>query len=242
MSAFSVPAMCTPTCARKIDPHFVPLRSEQKLIISPTPTRLIGGDVDRGELRRVRALVGHAVDRLDLEAVLRVGLEVAHGHAALGQPQVARRDVHVVVAPRAHAALGQALLADDVVEDVVAAAQVARVAPLQHQRGLVHAGDDVARRRGNGCGGEGEKRVSGMSEKFIRTRNAGSKIASKSEQRRGSRHNMFRNIYYCNSCMTMFGWRCGVGTWFSCIYKNLPPRPSPHYRKKNSSAAGNERD
>lgn len=84
-----------------------------------------------------------------------MGLQVAHGDAALGQPEVARRDVHVVVAARAHASLGEALLADDVVEDVVAAAQVARVAPLQHQRGLVHAGDDVARRGGHGCGGVG---------------------------------------------------------------------------------------
>lgn len=111
----------------------------------PTLTSLIGGDIDRGKLWRVWALVRNAVDRLDLEAVLRVGLQVAHGNSALGQPEVSRRDVHVVVAARAHAPLGQALLADDVVEDVVTAAQVARVAPLQDQRGLVHAGDDVAR-------------------------------------------------------------------------------------------------
>lgn len=126
-----------------------------------TPTSLIGGDVDRRELRRVGALVRNAVDRLDLEAVLRVGLQVAHGDAALGQPEVTRRDVHVVVAARAQAPLGQALLADDVVEDVVAAAQVARVAPLQDQRGLVHAGDDVARRGGHGCEREGGRETKG---------------------------------------------------------------------------------
>ena len=129
---------------------------------------MVGGDVDGGELRSVGALVGHAVHRLDLEAVLRVRLQVAHGHAALHQAQVARRDLHVVVAAGAHAALRQALLADDVVEDVVAAARLARVAPLQHQRGLVDVGDDAARGRGHrwveervgegvrlGCGVEG---------------------------------------------------------------------------------------
>ena len=112
-------------------------------------TGLVGGDVDGVELRRVRAPGGHAVDRLDLEAVLGVGLQVPDGHAALGQAQVARGDVHVVVAARAHAALGRALLADDVVEDVLAAARVARLAPLQHQGGLVDVGDDVARGGGD---------------------------------------------------------------------------------------------
>lgn len=75
-----------------------------------------------------------------------MGLQVAHSNASLGQPEVSRRDVHIVVAARAHAPLGQALLADDVVEDVVAAAQVAGIAPFQDQRGLVHDGDNVARR------------------------------------------------------------------------------------------------
>ena len=117
--------------------------------VSFKPTGLVGGDVDGGELRGVGALVGHAVHCLDLKAVLRVRLQVAHGDAPLHQAQVTRRDLHVVVAARAHAALGQALLADDVVEDVVAAAGVARVAPLQHQRGLVDVGDDAARGRWN---------------------------------------------------------------------------------------------
>lgn len=61
------------------------------------PTSLICGDVHCRELRRIGALVGNAVDRLDLKAVLRVSLQVAHRHAALGQPKVAWRDVHVVV-------------------------------------------------------------------------------------------------------------------------------------------------
>lgn len=38
------------------------------------PTSLICGDVHRGELRRVGALVRNTIDRLDLEAVLGVGL------------------------------------------------------------------------------------------------------------------------------------------------------------------------
>lgn len=115
-------------------------------------TGLVGGDVDGGELRRVRVLIRHAVDGLDLKAVLGVGLQVSDRHAPLRQAQVARRDVYIVVAARAHAALGQALLADDVVEYVVAAARVTRLAPLQDQVGLVDVGDDVARGRGNGCG------------------------------------------------------------------------------------------
>lgn len=115
------------------------------------PTGLIRGDVDCGELRRVGALVGNTVDRLDLEAVLRVGLEVTDGHTALDQAQVAWRDVHVVVAPRAHSPLGQALLTDDVVEDVFAAAQVTWVAPFQHERGFVHTGDDTAWCGRNSC-------------------------------------------------------------------------------------------
>lgn len=65
-------------------------------------------------------------------------LQVADGHAALGQAEVARRDVNVVVTPRAHSPLGQALLTDDVVEDVFAAAHLTRLAPFQHERGFVH--------------------------------------------------------------------------------------------------------
>jgi hypothetical protein len=70
---------------------------------------------------------------------------------------VARRDVHVVVAARAHATLRQALFADDVVEDVTSTARVARLAPLQDQGGLIDVGDDAARCRGDGCGGRKEE-------------------------------------------------------------------------------------
>lgn len=94
------------------------------------PTSLVCSDVHGREMRCVRALVRHSIDSLDLETVLCVGLQVTDSYSALGQPQVAGRDIHVVVAPRAHPSLWQTLFADDVVEDVVTAAQVTRLAPL----------------------------------------------------------------------------------------------------------------
>lgn len=125
---------------------------------------MVGGDIDGGELRRVRVLIRHTVDCLDLKAVLGVGLQVADCHAPLRQTQVARRDFYIVVAARAHAALGQALLADDVVEDVVAAARVTRLAPLQDEVGLIDVGDDAAWRRGDGCGGRKKKKKRGRKQ------------------------------------------------------------------------------
>lgn len=121
------------------------------------PTSLVGGNVDGGELRRVWALIRHAVDSLDLKAVLGVCLQVADRHTTLCQAQVARRDVHIVIAARAHATLRQALLADDVVKDVTSTARVAWLTPLQDQGGLIDVGDDAARRRGDGCGGRKEE-------------------------------------------------------------------------------------
>lgn len=61
------------------------------------PTGLVSGDVHCGELRCVGALVGNTIDCLDLKAVLRVGLQVTDRYATLGQAQVARRDVDIVV-------------------------------------------------------------------------------------------------------------------------------------------------
>ena len=116
-------------------------------------TCLVGGDVDGRGLRGVRALGGDAVGRLDLEAVLRVRLQVADGDAALREAEVVRGDVHVVVAARAAAALRVALLADDVIEHVLAAAGVPGLAPLQDQRRLVHTRDDAPRGRWDRCGG-----------------------------------------------------------------------------------------
>lgn len=115
-------------------------------------TGLVGGDVDRGEAGRGRFLPGDAVDGLHLEAVAGVSLQVPHHHLPLPQPQPAGGDVHVVVAARARAPVPQALLAHHVVDQVAPPAAVLGLVPLQGQRGLVHAGDDVARRRGDGCG------------------------------------------------------------------------------------------
>jgi len=82
---------------------------------------------------RVRALVGDAIHSLDLEGVLGVGHQVADVDATLGEAELARHELHVVVAAGAQAPLHAALLADDVVEQVIPPTRVLRLAPLQHQ-------------------------------------------------------------------------------------------------------------
>lgn len=109
-------------------------------------TGLVGGDVDCGVSGRGRVFPGHPVDGLHLEAVAGVSLQVPHHHLPLPQPQPARSDVHVVVAARARAPVLQAFLADHVIDEVAAPTRVLGLLPLQGQRGLVHAGYDVARR------------------------------------------------------------------------------------------------
>lgn len=113
-------------------------------------TGLVGGDVDRGVLGRVGALVRDTVDGLHLEGVLCVGQQVADVDPGLGQAQLAGQELDVVAAAGAAAAAAAAALADDVVDDVLAAAGVPRREPLQHHRGLVYAGDDPLRSRGDG--------------------------------------------------------------------------------------------
>lgn len=93
---------------------------------------------------RVGALAGDAIHRLDLEGVLGVGHQVADVDASLSEAQLARHELHVVVAARAQPPLHAALLADDVVEQVIPPARVLWLAPLQHQRRLIHVGDDAA--------------------------------------------------------------------------------------------------
>lgn len=93
---------------------------------------------------RVGTLVGDAIHGLDLEGVLGVGHQVADVDASLGEAELARHELHVVVAAGAQAPLHAALLADDVVEQVIPPTRVLRLAPLQHQRRLVHVGDDIA--------------------------------------------------------------------------------------------------
>lgn len=119
-------------------------REEQEL------TSLVSGDVDRGVLRRVGALIRHPVDSLHLKRVLRVGQQVADVDPGFCQAQLTGQKLDVVPAARAAPPAAAAALADDVEDDVLAAARVARRHPLQHHRGLVHAGDDVLRRRRDG--------------------------------------------------------------------------------------------
>lgn len=107
-------------------------------------TGLVGGDVDRNVLLREGALVGHSIDRLDLKGVGGVSPEVADEDAGVGEPQLAGHKVHVVVAAGAGAPVRAALLADDVVGDVVPAARLPRRVPLQDDGCLVDNGDDVA--------------------------------------------------------------------------------------------------
>ena len=82
-------------------------------------------------LRRVRALVADAVDSLDLKAVEGVRQQVADQHPAFGQAQLARDEVHVVVAVGAGPSVGAALLTHDVVHHVAAAARLPGWVPLE---------------------------------------------------------------------------------------------------------------
>lgn len=98
------------------------------------------------------ALVGHAIDGLDLEGVGGVSPEVADEDAGVGEPQLAGHKVHVVVAAGAGAPVRAALLAHDVVGDIVPAARLPRRVPLQDDGRLVDDGDDVAGAGRDTCG------------------------------------------------------------------------------------------
>lgn len=117
----------------------------------PSPTGLVGGDINGDVLRWVRALVADAVDRLDLKGVEGVSQQVADEHPAFGQAQLSRDEVHVVVAVGAGPSVGAALLAHNVVDDVAAAACLPRGVPLEDHRGLVDDGDHVPRAGGDAC-------------------------------------------------------------------------------------------
>lgn len=106
-------------------------------------TRLVGGYVDGGVARRDGALGRDAVDGLDLEAVVRVRLQVPDGGLSLGQAQAPGCNFYVVVA--AHAGSVLALLTHHVVHQVGSAARVAWLRPLQKHGGLVYAGDHAER-------------------------------------------------------------------------------------------------
>lgn len=122
---------------------------ELTLILNQNPrpplTSLVGGDVDRDMLRRIRALVADAVDSLDLKAVEGMRQQVANEHPSFGQAQLSRDEVHIVVAVGAGPSVSAALLAHDVVHDVAAAAGLPGRVPLEDHRGLVDDGDHVPR-------------------------------------------------------------------------------------------------
>lgn len=109
-------------------------------------TGLVGGDVDCGVAGRGGVFPRNPVDSLHLEAVAGVSLQVPHHHLPLPQPQPARSDVHVVVAAGAGAPVSQAFLTHHVIDEVAPPTRVLGLLPLQGQRGLVHAGYNVARR------------------------------------------------------------------------------------------------
>lgn len=133
-------------------------------------TSLVGGDVDRRELRGEGALVGDAVHSLDLKGVLGVGQEVADVDARLRQAQLARRELHVVPAAGAGPPARAAALADDVINQILPAPRVPGRAPLQHQGSLVHARDDRLGGGGDGCGEDRENQtVKRQSISFPRT-------------------------------------------------------------------------
>lgn len=104
---------------------------------------MVGGDVDGGVARCDRTLGRDAVDRLDLEAVVRVGLQVPDGGGPDGEAQTPRRHVHVLIAAATRTRV--ALLTHHVVHQVGPAPRVTGLRPLQRHRGLVHAGDDTQR-------------------------------------------------------------------------------------------------
>lgn len=94
-------------------------------------TGLVGGDVNGGVVGRPGVFPRNPVDRLHLEAVAGVGLQVADHHLPLTETQPPGRHVHVVVAARARAPVAKALFTHHVVDQVAAPASVLRLLPLQ---------------------------------------------------------------------------------------------------------------
>lgn len=90
-----------------------------------------------------------------------MGQQVADVDAGLCQAQLAGGELHVVPAARACPTARATALADDVVHQVLPAPRVPRWGPLQHQRGLIHAGDDGLGGRRDGCKENTQKGVRG---------------------------------------------------------------------------------
>lgn len=101
-------------------------------------------------MRRLWAELRHQVDGLDLEGVVHAGQEVGDLDAALGEPHLARLEVHAV--PAAHARPRRprrAHLADHIEENVLAPTQVLGQAPGQQHVGADDFIAEVTRSRGD---------------------------------------------------------------------------------------------
>ncbi|KAL7851002.1 hypothetical protein AOLI_G00213580 [Acnodon oligacanthus] len=61
-------------------------------------TGLVGSDVYRDVLGWVRTLIGHSIDRLDLERVECMRPQVADDHPGVSEAQLPGSKVHVVIA------------------------------------------------------------------------------------------------------------------------------------------------
>ncbi len=110
-------------------------------------TSLVSSDVDWCILGWIRALVRYSVDSLDFKRVLGVGQQVTYEDPGVCESQLAWNEPNVVPTTRAAPSAASAALADDVVDNVIATTSFPRRIPLQHQRSLVHTGDDVLRSR-----------------------------------------------------------------------------------------------
>lgn len=93
----------------------------------------------------VWALVADPVDSLYFKAVKGVSQQVADEHPGFCQTQLSRNKFHVVVAVGAGTPVGPALLAHNVVDDIIPAARLPGRMPLQDHRGFIHDRDHIPR-------------------------------------------------------------------------------------------------
>lgn len=100
-------------------------------------------------LGRIRALVGDAVDRLDLKGVDSVCQQVTDEDSGFGQSQLPGLKLHVIITMRAGTTVRLAFLTNNIIHDIITAARLAWRVPLQSHGGLVYNGDDVSWSRRN---------------------------------------------------------------------------------------------